>query len=198
MQRFAKEVWRTVFASLPVLARPVPWPKSPAPRRARPGYQDGHPGLVGVHDLQVLHQVGVAWKVVLAIRRLVPFVLGFDLQAHLPHQTAHSFVVNHLSLAAQLRCVAPVAVGGATLLRKNRSSWLGYSKRVGIVVLRTEIQSVRLYKLCMDAQACPMRNSPSTLDGIASPPHPLVLYCLCYTAMASSKDTSCLFALHIS
>ena len=79
---------------------------------AQPDVRDvRHPNLIKACNLQVLYQVGIAGKVVLAVCRLPLLALDPSLQVHLLHQTAHTFVIDHPALAAQLGRDATIAVG---------------------------------------------------------------------------------------
>jgi hypothetical protein len=70
------------------------------------------PYLVRSHDLQLLHQVGIPWKRVIAIGRSAASALDFALEVHLLHQTAHSFAVDDPSLTTQLRRNPTITIGG--------------------------------------------------------------------------------------
>src|SRR5436190_23564112 len=67
--------------------------------------------VIGVHDLQMLHEIGIARKWMRTICRLVVLPFPTRLQSSFVHNPFHAFMVDRPSLSPQLVRDAPIAIG---------------------------------------------------------------------------------------
>jgi site-specific DNA recombinase len=71
----------------------------------------GDPNLVRPRNQDALHQVGIAWQVVVAVGRSPRFALDSGLQTHLAHQARHSLTVDIPVTPLQFGGHPPIAIG---------------------------------------------------------------------------------------